>query len=270
MYSEKNAYFLSHNGIGDNILVNGALQYLSKHYNKIYFLCKDVNLHHIKYMYDNTNIVPVPFDSTDENKNCYDILHDKYDTNDIFISGFHKSYLQTKKVIIFKEDSRDEDNRENFLPSRFNFAIDFYKDINLNPFFMIKYFSINITDEIMDLYNTISNYKIIFLHGKSTESTINFEHIIDKYIDLNEYLIISVNKNIYDENIHKYKYNIANKYIKLPTIIHYSQILIKSEELYMIDSCISCLALCFKLNGKLLSTNFHIYDRYTFEELLFP
>jgi hypothetical protein len=257
----KSAYFLSNNGLGDNILVNGALNYLSAYYEKIYFLCKDVNVHHIKYMYDNTNIIPLPFDSNNEFNSCKQILYNKYQENDVFISGCHKSYLETKKTINFNEDI----NTEYFIPSHFNFATDFYKDMNLNACIMFEYFNINITDEIINLYKDISNYKIIFLHSESSQSTINFNTIINKYKDLDEYLIISANENIYNENIDKY--NIANKYIKLPTVIHYSQILINSEELHMIDSSISCLALCFKLSGKLLCKNFQIYNRFTNEEI---
>ena len=261
MNYKKNAYFLCHNGLGDNILVNGTLNYLSKYYDKIYFLCKDINVHHLKYMYDDTNIIPLSFDSNNEFNSCKRILCDKYKENDVFISGCHKSYLETKKTINFNEDI----NTEYFIPSHFNFAKDFYKDINLNASIMFKYFNINITDEIINLYNDISNYKIIFLHSESSQSTINFKPIINKYKDLDEYLIICANENVYNENI--YKYNIANKYIKLPTIIHYSEILIKSEELHMIDSSISCLALCFKLSGKLSCKNFQIYNRFTNEEI---
>ena len=40
--SEKSAFFLSHNGIGDNITNIGAINFLLQYYNSIYFLCKDI------------------------------------------------------------------------------------------------------------------------------------------------------------------------------------------------------------------------------------
>ena len=33
-----NAYILSHNGLGDNLFMNGALRFISKFYNKIFFI----------------------------------------------------------------------------------------------------------------------------------------------------------------------------------------------------------------------------------------
>ena len=39
---QKSAYFLSHNGLGDNITNIGAINFLLNYYETIYFLCKDI------------------------------------------------------------------------------------------------------------------------------------------------------------------------------------------------------------------------------------
>lgn len=253
-----NAYFLTHNGLGDNILVNGALNYLSLYYDKVYFLCKDINLHHINHLYYNTNIIPIPFDANNEFRDCHSIINERYESNDIYISGVHKSYLKTS---ISKAIEIHTNCKSCFIPSHFMFGIDFYKDINLNPCYMIEYFKINISDEIKQLYLDISKYKLVFFHTESSETTINVDAIIDKFIHYNDYLIICADKNVYPLNSDKY--NVAKMYVKLPTIIHYAQILIESKELHMVDSSISCLALCLKLSNKLKYVNFQIYNRFT-------
>jgi len=250
-------YVLSHNGLGDNILMNGALNYLSKFYNKVFFLCKDTNIHHIIWMYKNTNIIPISFDSTNEYNNCYEIIKDKYKNCDVLISGCHMSYLNTKKTVLQMINT----NESIFIPSHFHFGSDFYKDIGLNPSIMISNFELNISTEIANIYNEISKYKIIFLHTESSQSTINLNDIVTSFILKNDYLLICANQNVYD--VSHFKYKLANKYVKLPTIIHYVEIIKNAEELHMVDSSISCLSLCLKLSGKTLCKRIEIYNRFT-------
>ena len=38
---QKSAYFLSHNGLGDNITSIGSIIFLLQYYETIYFLCKN-------------------------------------------------------------------------------------------------------------------------------------------------------------------------------------------------------------------------------------
>ena len=250
-------YILSHNGLGDNILMNGALNYFSKYYNNVFFLCKDTNIHHIKYLYENTNIIPISFDSKNEYNECNKILKAKYKNCDVFISGCHKSYLKTQKTI----SQIENDQRTIFIPSHFHFGSNFYKDIGLNPSIMISHFNLNISTEIANMYNDISKYKLIFLHTESSQSTINLSDIVTSFILKNEYLLICADKNFYEVNDTKFK--LANKYVKLPTIIHYAEIIKNAEELHMVDSSISCLSLCLKLSGKTICEKIKIYNRFT-------
>ena len=126
---------------------------------------------------------------------------------------------------------------------------------------MISNFELNISTEITNIYNEISNYKIIFLHTESSQATIDLNYIIQSFILKNDYLLISANKNVYDEC--NSKYGLVNKYIKLPTIIHYVEIIKNAEELHMVDSSISCLALCLKLSEKTVCKQIKIYNRFT-------
>ena len=249
-------YVLSHNGLGDNILMNGALNYLAKFYNNVYFLCKDINIHHVSCMYKNSNIIPIMFDSKNEYHSCHELLSDKYKTSDVLIAGCHKAYLKTQTTIVTTNELSSLK-----IPSHFKFGGDFYKDIGLNPSIMGSHFNLNCLVDFTNIYNAISNYKIIFLHTESSQSTIDLNYVIQQHILKTDYLIISANNNAYDK--HHCKYELANKYIKLPTIIHYVEIIKNAEELHMIDSSISCLALCLKLNEKTTCIQMKIYDRFT-------
>jgi hypothetical protein len=251
-------FVLSHNGLGDNILMVGALNYLSKFYKNVFFLCKDTNIHHMNFIFKNTNIFSVGFDSKKEYSDCFEILKDKYSTFDVFISGCHKSYLKTRKRFRFP---LNHVHQNIFIPSHYNFGADFYRDIDLNPSIMISNFQINISDEVIQLYNNISKYKIIFLHTESSQTVIDLNHIITRFILESDYLLLCPNTNLYHE--HHEKYSLANKYIKLPTIFHYTEIIKNAEELHMVDSSISCLSLCLNLSRQTLCKKLQIYNRFT-------
>ena len=143
-----NAYFLSHNGMGDNLYSIGSLRFLLKYYYKIYFICKDKYYENVKLFFiDTDRIICIPYNSTkNEQIECYNIISDKYDTHDIFICGScHTSYLKSKitnkNLLTYKNDTTyyttdytidytidyDMITSENY-----NFIEGFYKDINLD------------------------------------------------------------------------------------------------------------------------------------------
>jgi len=44
----KKAFFLGHNGLGDNITMNGAINFLLNYFEEIYFLCKNIHQENVK------------------------------------------------------------------------------------------------------------------------------------------------------------------------------------------------------------------------------
>ena len=77
-----NAYLVSHNGMGDNLYMVGALIFLLKYYDKIFFLCKNKYYSNIKLLFsENLNIICVPFDETDEYNNITIIINQNYNDN---------------------------------------------------------------------------------------------------------------------------------------------------------------------------------------------
>ena len=47
------AYFVSHNGLGDNITNIGAVNFLLQYYEIIHFLCKDDYANNVKHLFSN-------------------------------------------------------------------------------------------------------------------------------------------------------------------------------------------------------------------------
>ena len=65
-----NAYLLSHNGLGDNLYMIGAVRFLLKYYENIYFLCKDIHYDNVKLFYkNNNNVVIISINSKKKKKN---------------------------------------------------------------------------------------------------------------------------------------------------------------------------------------------------------
>jgi hypothetical protein len=262
------AYILSHNGLGDNVTMISAVRFLSNFYDTIYFLCRDTLSAQILYLYKlHPNIVIVPFESENhkEFSACKDILSNKYDTSDIFVCGIHKNYLPTKITHPLLLNYNKQNNY--MLPDRFSFINMFYTDIGLDISIFVNYFNINIDNEIIELYDAISNYNIVFIHSTSSNVDLDMTHVINKYIHDEESIIICPNKNVYD--IANNKYNIANKYVFLPTIFHYIEIIKKSSAIYVTDSCISCMVIPLMFNNLLNTKDITIYNRDTLEKIIF-
>ena len=227
-------YILSHNGLGDNISMFSAIFFLSQYYDTVFFLCKNIYYSQVKYFFDHTdvNINIISFDSNNENKNCKNILMDKYFNSDIFICGVHKSYLSSK--ITHPELlslNFDHDNKYR-LPERFNFIEMFYNDMNLNLTIYIDQFHCIHNKEIYELYEKISKYKIIFLHTLSSINELNINNQMLPYLNDTNYLVICANKNFYD--ISNEKYLLANDYIFLQTVFHYYYLILNAEMMIML------------------------------------
>ena len=70
------AYFLSHNGLGDNLFSIGALRFISQYYEKVYFLCKDTFYENVRLFFnDELRIECVPFNANDEEKECLTAIY---------------------------------------------------------------------------------------------------------------------------------------------------------------------------------------------------
>ena len=250
----KDAYFLSHNGLGDNITCIGAVLFLLKYYNRIFFLCKDYNEQNVKLLFLNKSVITVSINSGREFDHCKEIINavDK-DKNDLFISGYHKTYLSshiTSKGLLNYTNA----NKYNL---KYDFIREFYEDIKLDTSIYADYFDIK-TEESLALYLAITDLKIIFLHTQASNKTIDLNNIIELFINKENYIVICPNKNIYNKtDLH---YELADKYVMLK-VADYIDVIKNAEEIHVIDSCFACIVYPLLLAKKLSSTKTIIYDR---------
>lgn len=62
---QKSIYIFSHQGLGDNIIVNGIVRYYANEYDRVYVFCKPKNTKNIVRMYmDNSKIIVMPMEES--------------------------------------------------------------------------------------------------------------------------------------------------------------------------------------------------------------
>lgn len=251
----QSAYFVSHLGLGDNITMSSAVRYLTHFYTKIYVIVKQKYLYNMKLWYeDNPNIILVSIDENNEVHEIKNIINHLDQNIDVFISGFcHTTYCQSRIRHPILNNTIANNNNVIF---DYNFVIGFYTDINLNFNIYYDYFYIHENPKSLELFNQISNYKIIFVHSQSSTKEVSIN--LDNYIHNNEFIIICANKNYYNNNHNQF--NIANNFVNLP-IIYYSKIIKNASIIKVVDSCFSCIIMPLKYNKKLSTDDITIFKR---------
>jgi len=250
------AYVVSHNGLGDNITNIGAINFLLKYYNKIYFLCKDIYKNNVELLFINKLVVVISFNHMNEFNEIADIIS-KISNTDIFISGNCFNHLKYYTKITNNDLLKYKKNNKNYSIS-YKFIEDFYNDYNLDISVYYEYFDISSSENSLNYYNKISKYKIIFMHTKSSSNEINLNNIINLYINNDEYLIICANLNVYNTN--SIKYNIANEYVNIK-IQYYIDIIKNAHIIHVIDSCFSCIVIPLLGTNRLKAIETQIHTR---------
>lgn len=238
-------YLVSHNGMGDNLFMIGALNFVKQFYKNVYFLCKNKYYENIKLFFDNkSNIICLPFDENHEFANIQKILNrDKYMNKNIDImvcGGCHKSYLKSKITNTdFLNHTRINKNYTiDYHPltsENYSFIENFYKDINLNLTYFYEYYYLPDNDISKQLYNNVSKYYLVFIQAtSSTGQVLNISNLTNKYINDDNVLLICSDTNLYNKD--NEKYNIAQNFV-FNNLINYVDIIKNSDEIYLIDSC---------------------------------
>ena len=254
----KSAYILSHNGLGDNITMIGAINFLSLHYTTIYFLCKDKYESNVKLLINKSNVIIIPFDHRNEISSCKNIIDNIYSNSDtdIFVCGGHKTYFKSK--INNPSILEYNNNNNNNYNIRWEHIKTFYKDMNLDLSIYYNYFNIDSTRKSIALYEKIKHLNIVFCHTQSSTKTISLPENIKAYINDNKYIIICANENIYNKN--QSYFEIANKFINIP-IAEYIDVIKNAYEIFVIDSCFSCIVHPLSVSNKLNTQKIEICSR---------
>jgi len=263
-----NAYFVSHSGLGDNLFMIGALNFIKQFYKNVYFLCKNKYYENVKLFFDeSSNIICIPFNEHNEFYEIHKILYDKYnDVNtDIFIcGGCHKSYLKSKitnkkflnHTMIDKKYTIDYGSINNI---NYSFIENFYKDIQLNLTYFYDYFDLPNNIITKQLYDSVSQYYLVFIQCISSDGKVlNISNLIHKYLNDDKVLLICNDKNLYNKDDKKYE--LAQKFV-MNKIIYYLDVIKNSDEIYLIDSCFTGILLPFIKTNKLKAKNVQIILR---------
>jgi hypothetical protein len=261
-------YLVSHNGLGDNLFMVGAINFIKQFYNNVYFLCKNKYLEHVKLFFDNkSNIICLPFNEDDEFASIKNILnYDKYMNNniDIMVCGMHKHYLNSKitNTDFLNYNKIDKNYTIEYSPisnANYSFIENFYKDLNLNLTYFYEYFYLADTDISKQLFNNVSNYYIVFIQSTcSTGKKLNVSNLTNKYINNDKVLLICSDINLYNKD--NEKYYIAQKFI-FNNLVNYVDIIKNSDEIYLIDSCFLGIILPLLKTNQLKTKNVRIILR---------
>jgi hypothetical protein len=248
-------FFLSHNGLGDNITCLGAINFLTKIYKTVYVLCKDIYKKNLDRLLC-PGAISFHFNTkNNESIVCKNIITKAYEFGDVLISGCHKKYLKSKitnpAIINYKKN-----NIGFFI--EFPHIFEFYNDINLDLYIYYNYFNISSSELSKKNLELLGDYKIFFCHTKSSAGEINIDTIIEPYKNNNQYIVICPNKNFY--NINDEKYNLTERFINL-LVGDYIDFIIKAEQIHVIDSCFSCIVIPLKRTHKLNCEKVNIYKR---------
>ena len=253
-FKQRYAFFLSHNGLGDNITNTSAIHYLLDYYETIYFLCKDIYVENVNLLFANKSVITIPINSANEYNNCKKIIN-RILKADLFISGnCHTSYLKSRITHPILLNYKKTDSHYS---CKYTHIIQFYHDIGLDLSIYFNYFNIESSEKSIEYYEQIKQYKIVFLHTKSSNKEIVLDDIIELY-NKDEYIIICANKNVYKSETPKYK--LADKYVNI-YIVYYIDIIKNAEIIHVIDSCFNCIIYPLITTNKIFPKEYKIYDR---------
>lgn len=255
-------FFLGHNGLGDNIINIGAINYLLSIYENVYFICKDIYIQNLKEIYTHPRIFLVPFKSNNETEARFKLLIPRYKQKnmDVLISGDchklnFKSKIQNNKLKYRKK------NNDYSIDAKYIFIKNFYDDINLDLSIYYNYFNVNSSIKSLELYEKIKHYNIIFIHSTASNKKIDLTEYINKFIDNENDIIISADYNVYKKENEKFE--LTQKYVNV-LVPHYIDIIRNAKYIYIIDSCFLAMVIPLSYRNELKAIEYKIFNRDTF------
>lgn len=214
---EKSEFILHHHlGLGDHIVMNGMVNYLSKQYKKIHLPAKENNYPTIKFMFE------------------------KNDKVEVFKIGLQNEYQDIKSYSDLKNLEILKVGFENIkLKKKFNLA--FYEQLNLSYNISFDYFNPNYIEfKNKNLLKYLRKYykchdKYIILHIESSTGTYDIRDLNLKS-DL-PYILIEKKSDVFSN------------------ILYYLDALKEAEEVHCINSSVYTLVDRISTNGKLYFHN---------------
>lgn len=266
-----NAYLVSHNGLGDNLFMIGALNFLLRFYKNINFICKTKYYSNvILFFKDNPNIRVVKVNEKNIKDNIIKILKNNYRNNDILVCGCLRSRIKSKitNKAFLKHKIENKNYTINFdtiNSENYSFIANFYRNIRLNLTIFYEYFSLPNSYESEELYKSVKNYRIIFIQLRSSNNkSLDIKGLLDKYLYDEKTILICNDKNLYNFNsnnpIITKKHEICSKFV-FNKLIYYNDTIKNSDEIYIIDSCFTGIVLPYLKTGRLKARKVRIIRR---------
>lgn len=266
-----NLLVITNNGLGDHITSVGAIRFFSTIYDSVHYLCKNKNHDNVKSIFlDMSNLTLIPFNEKIEPQECQRIVNEKRANNfDILTCGVHichKKRVRNEKLINRQIDNKHYNLDQKYFSSKtgaslsfapIDFIGHFYSQLNLDLSIYYEWFDIKETENSKKLYDSISRFKIIFTHTKASNSKINLNFVLNKFMQSNEHIIICANENFYSNGKKK---EIAKRFVDAP-LTDYITTIKNAEEIHIIDSCFSAITLPMSKTNKIKASVFKIYDR---------
>lgn len=237
----KEIMVIGNNGLGDMITYIGMVNYLTTIYDRVFVACVYHNYQQALKFFTNKKIIVYPFDK-DEHIGMY---------------TFYKLVKDFKMFpyIAFGNYGAEEINNDLYLKyyndgsiKRIieNYPMSYYDDAKIPFKYATEYFHIDYPKYIDELYEELFSkyprYNVIHQQG----SNVSIELLQYTNVNINDILMIDVNKNLYPLN-HKY-HKIADKFVNLSSILFYGKLLENAKGLYLIDSCLHALALMIDIS----------------------
>lgn len=233
-YKLKQAFVLSHLGLGDCICMNGLVRYLATKYDKVIIACEDRYKKNIELMYKDDLDIELHLVNTDASISV-NFGFDKNNFNsitkdaDVYEAGYHVREKEHKPF--------------NDLP--FNF----YDDMKIDRQIFWNYYYIPKFEPENDLYlKYLQKQKFIFIHSTTSGGDFFTLEEAEKQFNFNRNNILIINpcKNVYEKN-DKF-FEIAEK-LKNHTLIYYKTIIEKALNIILSDSSFFCFSICLKTDA---------------------
>jgi len=233
----KIAFVLCNMGIGDMLVTVGIREYLSTKYDTVIMLCREEFLPYLYRFHEGND----------------KIKHYVYQKS--FMAKFGWSF--PKEIVDEFAKLADIYALGHYSPSgkMETFPVSFYDDccvdfkyiksfVNIIPYdekqltASVKGIIIpkHIMQQYKDLFDNHKSYIVVHQEG----STCNLDFVKKCAIDINDILVIDLNKNLYTRE-HPW-YNIAEKFINFDNPMWYKPLLENATGLCLVDSCIHALA----------------------------
>lgn len=234
-YKLKEAFVLTHTGLGDNITAIGLVRYLSTCYDKVFVVCKNFYVPNVQLFYDDDpSIILFPIDY-------------RYNIN----GGFKEEKIINGKDLYIAGD---------FEGACKNLPLNFYEYLKIDPEYFWDYYHMNELQQHDDLYyqNNLEDIEYIFIHQLCSSINGQIFNIEDaeQHFDFNKHKTLIVNpcENMYNKE-DKF-FDLAQKFV-FKSIFYYQTVIKNASKIILTDSCFFCLT----LNIKTKASTIYVHPR---------